>query len=100
MVVETTLINWSTGHSWTGISGRGPGTYSISVIDDEGCEGFAEFELADPSVLEVSVFKSDISCHCMADGSATATASGGTAPYSYMWSDEQNGPVAEHLEAG
>ncbi|WP_306643220.1 M43 family zinc metalloprotease [Sanyastnella coralliicola] len=91
---------WSTGHSWTGISGRGPGTYSITVTDDEGCDGYAEFTLEEPEVLEVSVFKSDISCHGLSDGSATATAIGGTGPYNYLWSDDQTGPVAEHLEAG
>ena len=105
-VVEVTGGNgdytytWSTGHSFTGISGRGPGEYSISVVDSEGCEGEASFTLVDPEALQLSVFKSDISCFGMEDGSASATGSGGSGALSYLWSDGQTGPVAEHLGAG
>ncbi|MFH1319544.1 MAG: C25 family cysteine peptidase [Bacteroidota bacterium] len=43
---------------------------------------------------------SDVSCNGGNDGSATLTASGGTAPYSYLWSNGGTGATENSLAAG
>jgi hypothetical protein len=41
-----------------------------------------------------------VSCYGGNDGSALVVASGGTAPYTYLWSNGQNTFMADHLTAG
>lgn len=91
---------WSTGHTYLGISGRGPGDYWISVVDDQGCEGYEEFSLVDPEVLTLNVFKSDVTCHGLDDGEATASGNGGTGALAYYWDNGENGNTISHLSAG
>ena len=42
----------------------------------------------------------DVSCNGGSDGSATVAASGGTSPYTYLWSDGQSTASANGLSAG
>ncbi|MBI1266294.1 MAG: PKD domain-containing protein [Cryomorphaceae bacterium] len=86
--------SWSTGNTGTSISGRGPGTYTLNVIDSDGCSGSAQVTLIEPSQMNLAIFKSDISCFGNDDGTASATATGGTAPYAFSWS---NGEQAENI---
>ncbi|HIA36839.1 MAG TPA: hypothetical protein EYN89_08965, partial [Flavobacteriales bacterium] len=52
--------------------------------------------------LQVSVSVSDLSCNSVCDGSATATTTNGTAPFTYSWDDpgNQTDSVAIGLCAG
>ena len=45
------------------------------------------FTLFDPPLLDVSVSTTDALCNGDSNGSATASVSGGTAPFSYSWSN-------------
>src|SRR5690606_19027396 len=50
--------------------------------------------------IVVQIDKVDASCFGSADGSAAATASGGTGNFLYTWSNGTNGPTASGLAAG
>ncbi len=50
--------------------------------------------------LTVDITSEDVSCNGLADGSATATASGGTAPYNYVWNNNDTGATISNLSAG
>ncbi len=52
------------------------------------------------SLLVSITASSDVSCAGGADGSATAEASGGTAPYQFTWSNGLNTATASNLAAG
>jgi PKD repeat protein len=91
---------WSTGHTYLSIGNLGPGTYSISVSDDQGCEGYEEFTLTSPPPMALTLFKTDISCHGLVDGTATASVSGGTGSYNYDWSNGQHNASISGLAAG
>lgn len=91
---------WSNGGTDTSIQSLAPGEYSITATDETGCEGTAEFTIDEPEVLEVVVFKTDISCFGMADGTATASTSGGNGDFSYDWSNGQHDVTAVGLEQG
>ncbi|RCW32700.1 gliding motility-associated-like protein [Marinilabilia salmonicolor] len=63
-----------------------PGTYFVEVEDDnEGCVITRDYTIAYTNTLAVAVSKTDVSCFNSTDGSVTATASGGVAPYDYIW---------------
>ena len=69
------------------------GTYTLLIRDLNGCETTRQAELNDPEPIIVSMDLSDyrgsnISCRGYSDGFIEASASGGTAPYSYLWYPE------------
>lgn len=65
-----------------------PGNYYV-VIDGSTTAEQGRFRLTiveDPSLsLVVNTSKSDVSCNGLSNGTATASVSGGTTPYQYLW---------------
>ncbi|MCR6639864.1 MAG: T9SS type A sorting domain-containing protein [Sporocytophaga sp.] len=82
------FYSWSpTGGTAVKASGLSPGKYTVTVTDNNTCETTANVTVAQPTVLSASITsKTDVSCNGGSNGSATVSASGGTAPYFYSWS--------------
>ena len=79
-----------TGGSSTSASNLVQGTYSISISDKNACKNTISQTITQPATaLSVNVSGTDASCSGCIDGSASATASGGTSPYSFSWSGLQ-----------
>ncbi len=75
-------------------TGLGAGTYRVVATDGNGCTATSQVILTNPTQLTVVLTKVDASCAGVCDGRARATLSGGTTPYSYLWS---NGAVADSI---
>ncbi len=75
----------STGANATGLSS---GVYSVTVIDNQdGCQQTLSAIVGNTSGIVASIVSStNATCQNGENGSATASGSGGTAPYSYLWS--------------
>ncbi|MCB1715851.1 MAG: HYR domain-containing protein, partial [Candidatus Competibacteraceae bacterium] len=97
---------WSTGqvnqNTTTSVATNlSAGSYTVTVTDANGCENIASITIGDPNGLMLTVMNVDHeACQGDNDGSATVSALGGTAPYTYLWSNGQTGPVANNLSAG
>ncbi|MCB0641329.1 MAG: SprB repeat-containing protein, partial [Phaeodactylibacter sp.] len=78
------------------------GTYTVTVTDASNCEVTASVEVLEPLPLTISMVADSTSCHHGQDGTATATVSGGTPGYSYLWNDpySQTTPYAVGLSGG
>ncbi|MGE0021923.1 MAG: VWA domain-containing protein, partial [Draconibacterium sp.] len=79
------------------------GTYTWSVKETgASCpEITGSVTINEPDLLTASITAStNETCNEDNDGTATVTASGGTTPYSYLWSDSQTTQTAINLEAG
>jgi hypothetical protein len=76
------------------------GTYSVTVTDDNGCTAVSFVTITEPPPLNSSVTGTDALCFGSATGTAQVTASGGTSPYSYIWSNGQTTQTATGLPAG
>jgi gliding motility-associated-like protein len=61
------------------------GTYTCSVTDAQGCLSTVNGTVTQPPALTVSTTNTSVSCFGLSDGTASGTASGGTAPYTYSW---------------
>lgn len=85
-------------YTWSdpGLSGNvltdlSAGTYDVTVVDDNGCEDETSITIDEPPLLEATIAPpTPIDCN-NANGSATVSVSGGTASYSYSWSNGDTG---------
>ncbi|MFO0495352.1 MAG: S8 family serine peptidase [Flavobacteriia bacterium] len=89
---------WNTGETTSGIQGLIPGVYFVIVSDSAGCSGAEIYELHEPTQLLVDLQKTDI--FYSAGGSIDLTVSGGTAPYSYLWSNGASTQDLNNLPTG
>lgn len=95
------------------LTGLLAGTYSASVIDDNGCTASQQFQISDPLPLQVSITPiiSDpgqfftLQCFGDTNGALQAASSGGTPNYSFVWTNESqaiigNNALLTNLPAG
>ena len=75
-------------------TGLTAGTYPVDVTDANGCMIFQTVVINEPNPLFVNAFLTDISCFGYCDGSAFSMPSGGTPPYTYLWS---NGNITDNI---
>ena len=81
------LLQWSDGQNGATATGLCAETDTITVTDANGCTATAIATITEPVVLAVTTSVSDPICNGGCDGSASATVSGGTPPYLYLWDD-------------
>ena len=90
---------WSNGASTSSATNLISGSYTVSVTDANGCSQTASIIINDAGAATLKTSSTDESCG-KADGSATVTATGGTAPYTYLWSNGASTSSATNLIAG
>ncbi len=95
-------ILWSNGETTEDISGLTPGVYTATVCETNGCCVTITDSIVAPTTCVFSVHKvcKQITCHNACDGMITLTPNGGTAPYSYVWSNGNATNSASNLCAG
>ncbi|MEM6319616.1 MAG: SdrD B-like domain-containing protein, partial [Bacteroidota bacterium] len=75
--------------------------YSLTVTDANGCvAGVVVDTVLEGSSVTVNLTTNNADCQGSDEGSITAVASGGTAPYSYAWGNGADSSVVENLTAG
>lgn len=78
--------SWTPAVSTSNVAtGLAPGTYSVQVIDANGCETTATASITQPNALSVSGSVMDASCG-LSDGEINLAVSGGNEPYNFVWS--------------
>lgn len=93
--------SWDSGSSSASATNLDAGTHIVTVTDANNCTTTASAMITEPSSLGVSVnFNSNVTCSGLSDGVATATATGGTAPYIYSWDSGSTSPTATNLNTG
>lgn len=90
---------WNTGQTTSTINNLSTGTYIVNVTDANGCVKDTMVVLAGGSV-NLIVNSSDVTCGGSDDGTATAFASNGVAPYTYAWSNGMSGTFIGNLSPG
>jgi len=79
--------SWSpSGGSGATASGFSAGTYTLTVTDSKGCVFSSSVTITEPPVLIVTTVSVNETCNYLNNGTASATPSGGTPGYTYLWS--------------
>lgn len=92
---------WSNSQTTQKANNLSAGSYSVTVTDANGCTSINTATISEPTQLSSSfTSSSSVSCFGGSDGTATVLASGGTAPYTYQWSNNQTTQTASNLSAG
>jgi len=76
---------WSNGETTQSIQ-ISAGTYSVTVTDQNSCTASASFTATEPDALALTINKGDVLC-VGGTASVSANVTGGTPPYSYLWSN-------------
>lgn len=106
--VDLTLANatapityaWSNSATTEDLAGVTAGTYSVSVVDANGCTASTSATVTEPTALIASATGTNNICNGGSIGSADLTVSGGTPPYSYLWTNTATMEDISGLTAG
>ncbi len=92
---------WSNSQTKYSITGLSSGTYSLTVTDFCGSSATVSIIITQPTQLNASANTLDnVNCFSGNNGSASSTVSGGTPPYTYLWSNSQTTPTLSGLSMG
>jgi hypothetical protein len=79
---------WSNGSTSEDISSLTAGLYSVVVNDANGCSSnFYSYIITEPAQIQNIAVVTPVSCFGSNDGSIDISVSGGSASYSYLWSN-------------
>lgn len=81
-----TVYVWSNGGETQSISNLAVGSYTVSATDGNGCEVVASVEVGQPAPLGANATSTSTTAAGANDGTATANPTGGTGPFTYLWS--------------
>ena len=90
---------WSNGATTAAITGVTAASYSVTVTDANGCTNTSSVSISEPSPMVVNETIVNASCNGVADGSISINTSGGTSPYTYLWSNGATTSIASQLAA-
>ncbi|MBL0053741.1 MAG: SprB repeat-containing protein [Bacteroidetes bacterium] len=91
---------WNTGGSLNNIWNLIAGTYTVTVTDANGCIATNNIVVTQPAVLD-TISTSSTAATCGAcNGTGTATITGGTLPYTYLWGNGNTNAIATGLCGG
>ncbi|MGM0572967.1 MAG: Ig-like domain-containing protein, partial [Bacteroidota bacterium] len=83
---EPYTYQWNTGAVTQDLIDLGPGTYTVTVTDDNGCTTTASATIEEPTEIVIVGVVSNASCSPPNNGDIDLTSvDGGTEPYSYSW---------------
>jgi gliding motility-associated-like protein len=63
------------------------GPVTVTISDAIGCTHNLTVTITEPAAIAISFIDTSVSCNISCDGSAEATITGGTGPYSVLWDD-------------
>ncbi|MFN4761486.1 LamG-like jellyroll fold domain-containing protein, partial [Gillisia sp. Q332] len=92
---------WSNGQTTQTATGLAPGNYSVTVKDGNLCETQKSVTITAPAELIITEFHTTGTTYFGSEtGTSTVLISGGTANYTFLWSNGQTSQTARNLAAG
>ncbi len=92
-----TSYAWSTGATTPTITANGPGTYTVIVTDQNGCEGSDQIVIGQASSINATIVPDGPTTFCEGDSVQLATSQ---TFVSYLWSNGQTGATIPVTTSG
>jgi gliding motility-associated-like protein len=83
------LYSWNTGSTSQDLQNLASGIYSVTVTDANGCSATLQDTVTQPSFYGITAQVTPVACFGQNTGAIDATVIGGTAPFTYSWSNSQ-----------
>jgi len=83
--------NWSNSSTGATATNLASGSYTIGVTDASGCIATSTVIITSTGAQTLVSAITNVTCNGAGNGSAQINISGGTAPYTYTWTNGQNG---------
>ncbi len=93
-------VTWSNGQTGPEVGDLAPGTYAYRITDANNCSLAGEATVQSPDSLRADTLLHDESCNGSLNGAIILNMRGGTAPYTYRWSDGSASPSLNNLAKG
>ncbi|MEO8085539.1 MAG: gliding motility-associated C-terminal domain-containing protein [Bacteroidota bacterium] len=92
---------WSNGATTDAVTNIADGTYYVTITDQHACVVNDSVVLFQPNALVITHTTTNAACAGSANGTASVNVTGGTGPYTYLWSPvSSNTYYAANLGAG
>lgn len=92
--------SWSpSGGNNASATNLGQGIYTVTVTDNGGCTAIHTLTITEPTAISTTITAVDATCG-NTNGTASVTPTGGTGPYTYVWSNTQTTQQITGLGAG
>lgn len=91
---------WSNGSTSKDLIGVSAGIYQVLVKDSKGCSFQGSYTISSPSTIQIGETLTMPSCGSIANGQIKLNITGGTAPYSYLWSNGSTQNQLQNLSPG
>jgi hypothetical protein len=91
---------WSNGATTANIFNVAAGNYTLTVTDNNSCTATALATVNNVGSLPVTVSSTNILCNGSNSGTASVNVTGGTAPFTYNWSNGSSTASINNLMAG
>ncbi len=91
---------WNNGSTAASITNLTAGTYYVTVTDTRSCVALDSVSITQPASITIFVSTVQPTCAGLSNGSASATATGGTPSYSFNWSNNTSGTGVSNLAQG
>ncbi len=93
--------SWNNTMTSDSIMGLMAGTYSVTVTDANGCSVTDQTTLTEPNLLILVIDSTgNPTCNGSADGYIAVSATGGTAPFTYLWNTASTSDSLINLNDG
>ncbi|MFN8288491.1 MAG: gliding motility-associated C-terminal domain-containing protein [Chitinophagales bacterium] len=99
--VSPYTYTWTTAANTPAIANLIAGNYAVTVTDANNCSMVQSgIAVAQPAALSATSVITDVACVGHTDGEVLVTPAGGVPPYTFNWSNSQNGPRIINLNTG
>jgi gliding motility-associated-like protein len=94
------VYQWSNGAVTQHIQNLSAGSYVVTITDANACSLVLSGTVTEPAALTLTEGHTAVKCYGQNNGTVQLNAGGGTAPYSYHWSNGSNVAASQNLAAG
>ena len=97
---EPFIISWTNGENTQSIENLEAGEYGVTLVDTNECEFQEIFVITEPEELNVDIAIIDESTLDASDGMINTNVTGGTSPYTYLWTNGETTANISGLSPG